>query len=208
MSLKNETSRTPNPYALALATATLAGVLAIVGGYYGAKFQGSEALLQKQMEFRVKAYESFLESDRNRLPSLHRLLLLGASMDRLKTDTEIQTFEAQAATLLKVVEAQDQVAKLDSECNLLRLHSSSRVIRICEDFISAWLGQDDEIRWKEYPTEVQALWKKWRPSDPPQPHIDYGYEAVLSDDDRWRIELFSKLRIVLLDRLRTETQLQ
>lgn len=194
----------PNPYVIALATATLAGLFAVIGGYYAAKFQGHEAVVQKQLEYRVKAYESFLESDRVRSSSLSRLLNLGAMADRLATDAEFQAFETQAAALLKKVDTQDLHAQLNSECNLLRLHGSARVVTICDDLIRVWLVHDNEIEWSEYPIDVQSFRAKWEPSE--HPGESYGVEPKLAAADRWRIFAFSKLRAILFERLRSEIQ--
>ena len=150
------------------------------------------------------AYESFLQSDRIRSPSLSRLLMLGAMADRLATDGEIQAFETQAAALLKKVDTQDLHAQLNSECNLLRLHGSTRVVTICDDLIRAWLGHDDEIKWSGYPVDVQSFRAKWKPSE--TPGEPYGFEPKLSDADRWRVFAFSKLRAVLFEHLRSEIQ--
>jgi hypothetical protein len=194
----------PNPYVLSFLTATLAGVFAVVGGHYAAKFQGREAVVQKQLEFRVKAYESFLEADRIRSPSLSRLMILGGMADRFATDGEFQAFETQAAALLKKVDTKDLHAQFNAECNLLRLHGSSRVVTICDDLIRVWLVHDDEIQWSEYPLDVQSFRAKWKPSEAPREA--YGVDPKLSDADRWRIFALAKLRALLFAQLRSETQ--
>lgn len=204
MNTTKKSADVPNPYVVALATATLAGVFAVVGGYYVAKFQGREVVVQKQLDFRVKAYESFLASDRIRSPSLSRLLILGATANRLATDAEIQNFEIQAAALLKKVDTQDLHVQLDSECNLLRLHGSTAAVTICDELVKVWLVHDDEISWNKYSVDVQSFRAKWKPSETFREA--YGFNPKLSDADRWRILAFSKLRAVLLEHLRSEIQ--
>ena len=115
-----------------------------------------------QIEYRVKAYESFIEADRHRPVSGSRLLSIGAMAEHLSTDGEIQAFEDQFAALLKKSNLPALHSQLVSDFNLLRLHGSTKVGAICDDTLRAWRMRDDEIRWSDCSARTRASHARWK----------------------------------------------
>jgi hypothetical protein len=199
------TSRQPNPYGMAFLTAALAGLFSVVGGYFAAGFQAQYAVTQKQLEFRVRAYESFLEkTDRAKTPRISQILSIGTMADELVTDGEIQTFENQISELLKKHDAQDLYWQLNGDFNILRLHGSTQVIKTYNDILKALLLRDDEINWTDYPPEVAAFQKRWKISQ--EKGIVYSWEEKVSGAERLKIVTLAKLTQELIQQMRLEIQ--
>ncbi len=197
------TATPPNPYVMAFLTATLAGLFSVIGGYFTAGFQARQAIAQKQLEYRVGAYTAFLDkTDRNKAPAISQILNIGTMADHLATDGEIQAFEDRIAELLKKNDAQDLYWQLNADLNVLRLHGSARVAKICDDLLKALLLRDHEINWTDYPPEVTAFHDRWKMAQ--KKGIAYGWEERVSADERLMIVTIAKLTQILIQQLRTE----
>src|SRR2546426_7172191 len=132
--LKPSLPKQPNPYVIAVFTAVLAGAFSVLGTYFTAQFQAKHAIAQKQLEYRAQSYAAFLEKiDRSRSPEIGQLLSIGSLAERVTTDSEIQNLEDQLAVLLRKAPIQDLYWKLNSDLNLVRLHGSIRVRRVCDE---------------------------------------------------------------------------
>ena len=98
----------PNPYVLAVLTALLAGFFSIAGGWYISNRQIDALILEERLVARRQAYQIFVENVSWRSsPELSQLLHLGALVDRVATDGEIQELE-------------DHFSKCPSEKKLIR----------------------------------------------------------------------------------------
>lgn len=194
---------TPNPYAMAVFTAVLAGIFSIIGSYYTADFQAWQAIAQKQFEYRVVAYTAFLEkTDYAQAPAISQILTIGSMADHLATDGEIQEFEDQIARLLKKYSAQDIYWQLNADMNTLRLHGTPRVAEICSDILRSLLLRNHEIAWNKYPTDIVVAHDRW--SIAPEKRQAYGWVEQVSSDERLMIVMISKLTQALIAQLRKE----
>jgi hypothetical protein len=194
-------SRTPNPYAIAVLTAVLAGLFAVIGGYFTSAFQARHAIAQKQLEYRVTAYSSFLDkTNLNNAPAISQILNIGQMADHVATDGEIQAFEDRIADLLKKQDAHDLYLQLNADLNLLRLHGSGRVQKTCEDLLKALMLRDFEIDWKSYPPDVAEYHDKWKAAQ--EKGIAYGWEERVSPEERLMVITMAKLTQVLIQQLR------
>ena len=203
--LAGGTLHPPNPYLMALLTASLAGLFSVVGGYFAAGFQARHAIAQKQLDYRVGAYEAFLnEINQEKEPSISQLLSIGAMAAHLATDGEIQAFEDQIADLLKKHDAQDLYWQLNADFNILRLHGSTRVGKISDDILKTLLLHDEEIDWTNYSPEVAAFHSNWKASQ--ENGFAYGWEEKISGDERLMIVSIAKLTRILVEQLRWEIQ--
>jgi hypothetical protein len=198
-----EIPKPTNPYALALITATLAGFFSVVGGYLTANFQARHAIPHKQLEYRVSAYSAFLDkTNRNKEPAISQILNIGTIVDHLTTDGEIQAFEDRIAELLTKYDVQELHWKLNADLNILRLHGSNRVVRICEDLLKALLLRDSEIIWADDTSEVVALHESWKVEQGEV--IAYGWAVRVSEEERLMIITIAKLMQALIQQLRIE----
>ncbi len=198
-----QSMKLPNPYVIALLTATLAGLFAVTGGYFIAGFQAQHAVAQKHLEYRVNAYAVFLDKmDRSKSPAVSQILSIGAMAEHLATDGEIQTFEDRIAVLLKKNDAQDLYWQLNSDLNVLRIHGSAQVIAICEDLLKAMLMKDYEINWSSYPEDAKAFHNSWK--DAQEHGRTYGWEEKITSDERLMVVTLAKLMNVLTRQLRDE----
>lgn len=194
---------TPNPYAIAVLTAALAGIFSIIGSYYTADFQARQAIAQKQFEYRVVAYTAFLEkTDRTKAPAISQILTIGSMADHLDSDGKIQEFEDRIATLLQKHSAQDIYWQLNADLNTLRLHGTSRVAETCDDILKSLLLRDHEIIWNKYPTDLVAVHDRWSISQ--EKGQAYGWIERVSSDERLMIVMISKLTQALIAQLRKE----
>lgn len=202
----NGLSRQPNLYGMAFLTAVLAGLFSVVGGYFVAGFQAKHAVAQKQLEFRVKAYEAFLEkTDHTKTLGIGQLLNVGAIVeDLMPTDGEIQAFEDRIAELLRKHDTQDLYWQLNSDFNILRLHGSTKVTRTCDNVLKALLFRGDEIDWVDYPPEAAAFLEKWKIAQ--ERGKAYGWEEKVSNGERLMIVTVAKLTQVLIQQMRLEIQ--
>jgi len=193
----------PNPYVVAILTATLAGIFSVIGGYFAAVFQAEHAMAQKQFEYRVAAYEAFLDkTDRNRAPAISQILNIGTMAEHLATDGEIQAFEDCIAELLNKHSAEELYWQLNADLNVLRLHGSERISKICSDILLALMLRDYEINWQAYPPDVIALHERWKIAQ--EKGISYGWEARVTDDEILMVVTIAKLTQVLVQQLKSE----
>jgi hypothetical protein len=200
---ESSTQLSPNPYVMALVTATLAGLFSVIGGYFSANFQARQSVAQKQLEYRVEAYGAFLDkTDRSRAPSISQILSIGAMADHLATDAEIQSFEDRIAGLLKKHDAQDLYWQMNSDLKVLRLHGSGQVANTCDDILKALLLRDEEIDWADYPQEVTEFHNRWKMSQ--EKGVAYGWKEKISSEERLMIVTIAKLTQVLIQQLRLE----
>lgn len=194
-------TNSPNPYLLAVFTATLAGIFSVVGGYFTAEFQAKQAIAQKQQDYRVMAYTEFLDkTDRSKSPAISQLLSIGLMADHLATDAEIQAFEDRIATLLKKYDTQDIYWQLNADLNILRLHGSSRVSEICDDILKSLLLRDNEINWTAYSPKIAAFHNTWKVAQ--EEGAAYVWEERVTSDEQLMIVTTSKLTQVLIEQLR------
>jgi len=205
VSLKPSLPKQPNPYVIAVFTAVLAGAFSVLGTYFTAQFQAKYAIAQKQLEYRAQSYAAFLEKiDRSRSPEIGQLLSIGSLAERVATDSEIQTLEDQLAVLLRKAPIQDLYWKLNSDLNLVRLHGSNRVRRVCDDILKALALREFEIDWSVYPRDVSQLREKWAGIQ--KEGITYGWQPRISNDKRLMIIVVGKLFELLVTELRNELQ--
>jgi hypothetical protein len=193
-----------NPYAMVVFTAVLAGIFSIVGSYFTTQIQTKYAIVQKQLEYRAQAYSGFLEKiDRSRSPVLSQILSIGSLTERVATDSEIQDLEDRLADIFKKTDIQDLYWQLNSDLNVLRLHGSTRVRRMCDDILKALSLKDSEIDWSFYSAEASQFYTEWR--DAQKQGLSYT-EPKISDDERLMIVVLGKLFELLIDELRHELQ--
>ena len=203
--LKPRLPEQPNPYAMAVLTAVLAGAFSVLGTYFTAQFQAKHAIAQKQLEYRAQSYAAFLEKiDRSRSPEIGQLLSIGSLAERVTTDSEIQNLEDQLAVLLRKAPIQDLYWKLNSDLNLVRLHGSIRVRRVCDDILKALALREFEIDWSGYPRDVSQLREKW--AEVQKEGATYGWQPRISNDKRLMIIVVGKLFELLVAELRNELQ--
>jgi hypothetical protein len=193
----------PNPYFLAVFTATLAGIFSVVGGYFTAEFQEKQATTQKQQDYRGVAYTRFLDKmDRSKAPAISQLLSIGLMADHLATDAEIQAFEDRITSLLKKYDTQDIYWQLNADLNILRLHGSNRVSEICDDILKSLLLRNNEINWAAYSPNIVAFYDSWKVAQ--EEGTAYGWEERVTSDERLMIITISKLTQLLIKQLRAE----
>ncbi len=194
----------PNPYALAVATALLAAVLSVAGGYFTAGFQARHAVAQKQLEFKVGTYTAFLERiDHTKAPLLNAFLNVGRLLDmKGKTDGEIQISEDQLESLLRKSNLIDISLTLNSYFATLKLHGSKQVSKICDDILTELISGDENVDWSDYSQEARAYHSKWKQLQ--QDGIAYGWVPKISNEDRLMIHSVSKLMSLLNTQLRSE----
>lgn len=196
-----------NPYAMAAFTAVLAGIFSVVGSYFTTQIHTKYHIVQKQLEYREQAYLVFLEKiDRSRFPVLSQILNTGSLAERVATDSEIQNLEDRMADIFKKADIQDIYWQLNSDLNVLRLHGSTSVRRMCDDILKTLSLRDFEIDWTFYSAEASQFYAKWR--DAESKGIPYGWEPKISDDERLMIVVIGKLFDLLIGELRNELQTQ
>lgn len=193
----------PNPYILALITAVLAGFFSIVGSYFTAKIQINQTVMEKQFEYKISAYTSFLEKvDRSKMPAISQVLTIGSIAGHLATDGEIQAFEDHIAELLSKHDIHDLYWQLNVDLNILKLHGTPRVAQICDDIMLILLLRHHEIDWSKYSVDVVNFYKRWQETQ--IQGIAYGWEARISSEERLMIIMMAKLTEVLIIQLRDE----
>jgi hypothetical protein len=190
-----------NPYAMAVFTAALAGVFSIIGSYFGAGFQAHSAVMARQVEMRAEAYAAFFgRIDPQSSPQLSRLLNLGAAAEHLATDAVIQEFEAELADILHKANLQELHWQLNANLNVLRIHGSLPVNRMCDDLLRALILRDEEIDWTAYPDSLQAAHKAWKSEG----RNTLGWEPRVRDDQRLMIVSVAMLMRALVNQMQIE----
>ena len=193
----------PNAYAMAIFTAVLAGIFSVIGSYYTAELQEKQAITQKQFEYRVLAYTTFLDkTDHAKAHAINQILSIGSMANHLATDGEIQAFEDRIASFLKKHDAQDIYWQLNTDLNTLRLHGTPQVAEICDDILKSLLLRDHEIVWSKYPSDLVAIHDRWRTAQ--EKGDAYGWVERVAIDERLMIVMISKLTQVLIAQLRKE----
>jgi len=200
---RSKVPSTPNPYLLAVITAVLAGIFSVIGGYYTARFQAQEAIAQKQFEYRVLAYTTFLDkTEHSKAPAINQILTIGSMADHLATDVEIQEFEDRISALLKKHSLQDIYQQLNSDLNTLRLHGTPKVAAMCDDILKSLLLRDHAIDWGKYPSDIASSHEAWKENQ--ENGRAYGWEELVSSDERLMLVTISKIFYMLIAQLRLE----
>ena len=189
-----------SPYKLAFVTALLAGIFSSIGGYFLSNIQAEHIMKAKQFEYKILAYQSFLEMiDRKRSPLISKLLSIGSLADTVATDGEIQTLENNIFELLKELNTQEAYWMINNDFNILRLHGDIKTRKYCEDILLLISLRDFEINWNKYPTNLQAYYKNWRKSQ--DKGIPYGWEEQVSGDERLMVIMVGKLFNTLISHM-------
>ena len=189
-----------SPYKLAFVTALLAGVFSSIGGYFLSNIQAEHVIKAKQFEYRVLAYQSFLEKiDRKKSPLISRLLSIGSLADAVATDGEIQTLENNIFELLEELNTQEAYWMINNDFNILRLHGDAKTREYCDDILLLISLRDFEINWNKYPVKVQTYYKEWRENQ--DKGIAYGWEEQVSGDERLMVIMVGKLFNTLISHM-------
>ena len=181
-----------SPYKLAFITALLAGIFSSIGGYFLSNIQAEHVMKAKQFEYRVLAYQSFLQKiDRKRSPLISQLLSIGSLADTVATDGEIQTLEDNIYKLLQELNTQEAYWMINNDFNILKLHGDIKTRAYCEDILLLISLRDFEINWSKYPIKIQTYYKKWIETQ--DKGIAYGWEERISNDERLMVIMIGKM---------------
>jgi len=198
-------SKQPNPYSLAFFTAIMAGIFSTVGSYFATSFQARHAIEQKHFEFRAQAYSGFLEKiDHVRAPVVSEFLHTGLLAEELDTDADLQSLENRMTRILSEIDVQELYWRLNSDLTILRLYGSPMVQCFCEDILKTLILQHDEIDWSIYPARIKESYEQWRASQ--EKTTDTYIELQISNEERLRFIMISKLYTALIQQLRYELQ--
>ena len=190
----------PHLYVIAVLSAVLAGMVSIVVSH----FNGQQAIAQKQMELRVGAYAAFLEKiDTHRAPAIGKLLSIGAIVSHVATDSEIQESENNIGSFLSAHPVQELYWQLSLDFNILKVHGSTQVARICNDILKALMLRDEEIDWSSYSQDVSKFHDVWKSLQ--EDGEAYGWEERISGEERLMIVTTAKLMEVLIQQFRLDT---
>ena len=193
----------PNPYLVAVFTALLSAVFAIIGFYFTAKLQAENVIIQKQYEYKATAYSAFLSSiNKNTSPVIAEILSAGELSKHVVTDEDIQSLEDKFGRLAALNYEYKISLRFDSEFNILQLHGSEIVRRYCEDILSVLALREQSVNWNDYSKEITQLRDRWLAIQ--INGIAYGWEEKVSDEERVMYVLLSALYKNLLTQLRTE----
>lgn len=196
-------TKAPNPYALAAFTAVIAAVFAMLGGWFAARQQLNNLLLEERLQSRRRAYETFVEQvSRGNSPTLSALLNLGAMADRVTTDSEVQALENQFAVVARSVDDLSTYVQLSSDLSIVRLHGSENVNRIADDLLSVAVMKYDEVDTSRYPEDFQEYWNRWKAIQ--DRGVEYGWEASVRKEARFSSIIAARLYRHLLDVIRQE----
>lgn len=193
----------PNSYFLAFLTAIMAGLFSTAASYFAASFQSRHAVEQKQFEFRAQAYSAFLEKvGHDRLVS--ELLNTDLLAEEVTTDDEIQSLENRMLQVLSRIDVQELHSVLSSDLAILRLGGSPTVQRFCDDILKTLILRAAEVNWSFYPPRLGRSYERWRVL---QEESSPTYIAIqVSDEERLRFVMISKLHADLITQLRHELQ--
>ncbi len=201
---RNETKIMPKQILLSILTAVLAAILSVIGFYFTSKIQAKNDKTQKQFEYKVMAYQSFLTSvSKTQSPIIAEILSVGKLEKHVVTDGEIQGLKDSFAKLSKLNVGYPILWQLDNDFNILRLHGSETVRQDCDDILAVLAFREDSVDWKRYPKELQTFRQDLLKR---QNGVAYGFELRVSDDERVMYILLSSLYNNLLSQLRTELQ--
>ena len=193
-----------NQIYLSIFTAVLASALSIIGFYITSKIQIKNDKIQRQFEYKVSAYQSFLNAtSKTQSPVIAEILGIGELVKHVATDNEIQRLENSFEKLASLNDEYGISWQLDNDFNILRLHGSKKVCDNCEDILTVLALRESSVDWTKYPIELQKFRKNWIDN---QKGEAYGYELKVNDDERIMFILLSSLYKNLLYQLQTETK--
>lgn len=189
-----------SPYKIAFVTALLAGIFSSIGGYFLSSIQAEHVMEAKQFEYRILAYQSFLQKiDRKRSPLISKLLSIGSLSDTVTTDGKIQTFENSIFELLQELNTQEAYWMINNDFNILRLHGDIKTREYCDDILLLISLRDFEINWNKYPVKLQTYYKNWKKNQ--DEGIAYGWEEQVSGDERLMVIMIGKLFNTLISHM-------
>lgn len=204
MPKQNKVNKAYRGISLSIFTAVLAAILSVIGYYFTSKIQAANDKSQKQFEFKMTAYQSFLNSNNNtQSPVIAEILGIGELTKHVATDSEIQSLEKSFEKLIKLNDEYNISWQLDNNFNILRLHGSDKVIQICDDILAVLALREHSVDWTKYPVKLQELRQTWITK---KDLMQYGYESRVSNDQRIMFILVRELYKTLLDQLRIELQ--
>ena len=193
----------PSPYSTAIFTVVLSGFFTIVGFYLTTKWQFQIAIAEKQYEYRINAYNSFLSAiSRNNSPMIAEILNIGELSKHLTTDAEIQALEDKFNELSKLNYEYKILWQLDSDFSILRLHGSDLVRKYCDDILSVLALREYDVVWNNYPKELVSLKNIWVKNQ--EDGIAYGWEEKVTGEERVMFVILSAMYKNLLTQLRNE----
>lgn len=202
MPKKNKAQKTYRGVFLSIFTAVLAAILSVIGYYFTSKIQAASDKGQKLFEFKMIAYQSFLNTNNNtQSPVIAEILGIGELAKHVTTDSEILRLESSFEKLIKLNDENNISWQLDNNFNILRLHGSDKVIQICDDILTVLALREHSVDWTRYPLEVQEIRTTWITNID---GMNYGYAARVSEEERIMFVLVHELYKSLLDQLRVE----
>lgn len=218
----------PSPYFLAVLTAVLSGLFAVVGVYFTSIFQEDQIKLSKKIDIRTTSYLAFLEKINSEKSSVvARIQYVGLLVNQSSTDGEIQEVEDYLADLPSQINTEILV-DLNQEFNLLRISGSTQVRKIVDDLFYVLLQRIDHIDFSSYSPDVQKTYIIFHPSPKhtspkrlsddakvflafinglPESDSEANYiDTKVSEDERFSIVLAAKILEELLLTVRTELE--
>ncbi len=218
----------PSPYFLAVLTAFLSGLFAVVGVYFTSIFQEDQIKLSKKIDIRTTSYLAFLEKINSEKSSVvARIQYVGLLVNQSSTDGEIQEVEDYLADLPSQINTEILV-DLNQEFNLLRISGSTQVRKIVDDLFYVLLQRIDHIDFSSYSPDVQKTYIIFHPSPKhispkrlsddakvflafinglPESDNEANYiDTKVSEDERFSIVLAAKILEELLLTVRNELE--
>jgi hypothetical protein len=189
---KSKKKKVSNPYILAIITALITAIFSTLGSYIIFK-------QESKYEYKNEAYKMFLEKiDINKSPVVSKLLNIGSLADMVTTDGEIQDLEYRMSKLLESYSRQEMYLILINDLNILRLYGDEKTKQYCEDISLLLADRWHDIDLNIYDSSVKEYYHKWNST---KDGIAYGYEQMVSDDDRINLIMISKLYKVLINHI-------
>lgn len=194
-----------NPYLIALFTAIITGIFAIIGFYFTINLQTASIIKQKQFEYRASAYNSFLTTvNRNKSPLISDILSIGQLTKHVATDMEMQILENKFGKLASSNREYNISLQLDSDFNILRMHGSNIVRQYCDDIITILALRESDVNWSKYSEEINEKRDIWI-GPKQETEVDY-VDTKVTDEERMIFVLLSTLYTELINQLSTELQ--
>lgn len=220
--------KSPSPYFLAVLTAFLSGLFAVIGIYFTSIFQEDQIKLSKRIDIRTTSYLAFLKKINSENSSVvAKIQYVGLLVNQSITDGEIQEVEDFLADLPSQINTEILV-DLNQEFNLLRISGSTQVRKIVDDLFYVLLKRIDHIDFSNYSPEVEKTYITFHPypnhispkmlsADAkeflafvvglPVSNKESSYiDLKVSDDERFSIVLAAKLLEELLLTIRNELE--
>jgi hypothetical protein len=203
MSRKKKRDKTP--YYVAIITAVMSGAISIGGFYFISEIEAKNTIIQKQYEFKVAAYDSFLSSISVRQsPVITEILNIGEHAKYAGSDSDIQALEDRFQKLVFFNREHQISWQLDNDFNLLRLHGSKKVRIYCDDILTVLRSEEYLVNWKEYPERLQDFVEERKGSQSGNAYV----EEMVTNEERIMMVVLSALYKNLIDQLRLELQNQ